>query len=75
MAAYGSRTQVFATLFCSGTPHHSPPADLDTGGNFRIQGVLSAVPPNPCSAPVLLIRNAAVGPQSWFAAGLLGGDD
>lgn len=73
----GSRatiTQVFATLFCGGAAHHSQLADLDLAGNFHIKGALSAVPPNPCSAPVLLIRNAA-GTQSWFAAGIPGSED
>ena len=75
--AVGSRgpvTQVFATLFCGAVAHHSAIADLDTAGNFQIRGALSAMPPNPCGAPVLLIRNAA-GTQTWFAAGLPGGDD
>jgi hypothetical protein len=75
--AIGSRgpvTQVFATLFCGAAAHHSAIADLDTAGNFQITGTLSAAPPNPCGAPVLLIRNAA-GAQPWFAAGIPGGDD
>lgn len=67
-------TQVFATLFCSGVAHNSPPGDLDAGGNFRIKGVLSAVPPSPCLTPVLLVRGTA-GAQAWFAAGLPDGDD
>jgi hypothetical protein len=75
--ALGSRgpvTQVFATLFCGAAAHHSAIADLDAAGNFQIGGALSAAPPNPCASPVLLIRNAT-GPQPWFAAGLVGGDD
>jgi len=67
-------TQVIATLFCAGVPFTSVPGDLDTAGNFRIQGALSPMPPNPCSAPVLLIRNAA-GNNAWFAAGIVGDDD
>lgn len=70
----GGVTQVFATLFCSGVAHHSPFVDLDLAGNFVIKGKLGAVPPSPCLSPVLLIRNAA-GAQSWFAAGIPGGDD
>lgn len=70
----GGVTQVFATLFCSGVAHHSPFADLDLAGNFVIKGKLGTVPPSPCLAPVLLIRNAA-GTQAWFAAGIPGGED
>lgn len=70
----GAVTQVFATLFCSGSAHASPPADLDLQGNFTIRGLLSPVPPSPCLAPVLLVRNTA-GTQAWFAAGIVGGDD
>lgn len=70
----GGVTQVFATLFCSGVAHHSPLADLDLAGNFVIKGKLGSVPPSPCLAPVLLIRNAA-GTQAWFAAGIPGADD
>jgi hypothetical protein len=67
-------TQVIATLFCSGAPFTSAPGDLDAAGNFRIRSALTAMPPNPCNAPVLLIRNAA-GNNAWFAAGIVGGDD
>jgi hypothetical protein len=70
----GGVTQVFATLFCSGVAHHSPFAELDLAGNFVIKGKLGTVPPSPCLAPVLLIRNAA-GTQAWFAAGIPGGED
>lgn len=67
-------TQVTATLFCGGLPHDTGIADRDPAGNFRIKGPLSAAPPNPCNAPVLLIRNAA-GARAWFAAGIPGGED
>jgi hypothetical protein len=67
-------TQVVATLFCGGVPFTSAAGDLDTAGNFSIRSALSAMPPNPCSAPVLLIRNAA-GNNAWFAAGIVGDDD
>lgn len=70
----GAVTQVFATLFCSGVGYASPAADLDLQGNFAIRGLLNPVPPSPCLTPVLLVRNAA-GTQSWFAAGIVGGDD
>lgn len=70
----GGITQVFATLFCSGVAFNSAAANLDLAGNFSIKGPLSAVPPNPCNAPVLLIRNAA-GNNAWFAAGIVGDED
>jgi hypothetical protein len=63
--------QVVATLFCGDIALNSAPTDLDAAGNFSISGALSAVPPNPCTAPILLIRNYAnnaAGP--WFAAGI-----
>jgi hypothetical protein len=65
--------QVVATLFCGGVAFTSAAADLDTAGNFSIRSSLGAVP-NPCATPVLLIRNAG-GAQTWFAAGIVGGDD
>jgi hypothetical protein len=67
-------TSVVATLFCDKVPFTSAPADLDTAGNFTIRGSLGAVP-NPCGAPVLLIRNGAGGGGAWFAAGIPGSDD
>lgn len=67
-------TQVIATLFCGGVAFSSAPADLDTAGDFRIRSPLTAMPPSPCTAPVLLIRNAA-GNQAWFAAGIVGDTD
>lgn len=74
--AIGTRAtvaNVVATLFCGGTAFTSAPAELDTAGNFSIRGLLGAVP-NPCTSPVLLIRNAG-GNQAWFAAGIVGNDD
>ncbi len=63
--------QVAATLFCGDVALNSAPTDLDAAGNFTISGTLSAVPPNPCVAPILLIRNYAAGaPGPWFAAGI-----
>ncbi len=63
--------QVAATLFCGDVAMTSAPTDLDAAGNFTISGALSAVPPNPCTAPILLIRNYAGGaPGPWFAAGI-----
>jgi hypothetical protein len=65
--------KVVATLFCGTAPFHSDPVDLDAAGDFTIRSPLSGVVPNPCAAPILLIRNfggtpAAPGP--WFAAGI-----
>jgi len=64
---------VFATLFCvndGNIPHNSNLAGvpLEVNGDFRIDDMLSPVPPNPCTSPVLLIRSA--GNSSWFAAGI-----
>jgi hypothetical protein len=64
---------VFATLFCSndGNLQHSSTlagVPLEVNGDFRIDDTLSPAPPNPCTSPVLLIRNA--GNLAWFAAGL-----
>src|SRR5215475_4731497 len=63
---------VFATLFCANdgnVAHSSNPAGipLEVNGDFRINDTLSPAPPNPCTSPVLLIRNIS---GSWFAAGL-----
>ena len=66
----GGVANVFATLFCGDEAFHSPAAALSLGGNFRIRGRLSEVPPDPCNAPRVLIRNAA-GNNAWFAAGTL----
>jgi len=66
---------VFATLFCGPAASASASNSTQTGvtleanGDFTIDDVLSAQPPNPCETPVLLIRNAA-GNQAWFAAGI-----
>ena len=73
----GGVRQVALTLTCQGpngtfTSFNSDPADLDANGNFEIKGMLSAAPSNPCTAPVLLVRNATGGTLgSWFAAGIL----
>lgn len=64
---------VFATLFCgaanTATAHSSNRVALDVDGDFRIDEVLSPVPPTSCDTPVLLIRNGA-GAGVWFAAGI-----
>ena len=62
---------VHARLFCGpvvgGTIHNSALVPLDPNGDFRIDGVLSPVPPTPCTNPVLLIVG---GGGNWFAAGI-----
>jgi hypothetical protein len=68
-----ANASVFATLFCAndGNVQHSTNlagVPLEVDGDFRINDVLSPVPPNPCTSPVLLIRTT--GPGSWFAAGI-----
>ena len=72
----GGANQVAASLFCGADRFDSQPAPLDAHGNFRINGSFNVTPPNPCVAPVLLIRNATGGTLgSWFAAGIQGDDD
>jgi hypothetical protein len=62
---------VTATLFCGAQAFDTASVPLEPNGGFRIEGMLSAVPPNPCTPAVLLIRNAAGGvPGAWFAAGI-----
>jgi hypothetical protein len=68
-----ANASVIATLFCANdgnVQHNSNPAgvSLEVNGDFRIDDTLSPAPPNPCTSPVLLIRNAASG--GWFAAGI-----
>jgi hypothetical protein len=58
---------VRAVLFCGDASFSSDLVPLDEAGDFRIDGPLSAVPPNPCSSPTLLIVSAG---GSWFAAGI-----
>jgi hypothetical protein len=64
---------VFATLFCgpsgTATAHSSNRVALESDGDFRIDDLLSPLPPSPCDKPVLLIRNGA-GSGVWFAAGI-----
>ena len=65
---------VFATLFCgdplSATAHDSTPTGvpLEPNGDFRINDVLSPLPPSVCTNAVLLIRTSNGG--RWFAAGI-----
>ena len=62
---------VHARLFCGpvvgATVHDSVQVPLEPNGDFRIDGVLAPVPPNPCANPVLLIVS---GGGNWFAAGI-----
>ncbi|MBK6850621.1 MAG: hypothetical protein IPG93_03160 [Burkholderiales bacterium] len=84
----GGPRNVLVSLFCNAdatttpptppTVTHSPAAPLDARGNFSIKGSFSDPVPNPCAAPVLLVRtvSATTGlPGAWFAAGIPGGDD
>ena len=68
---------VRATLLCNNDGnvlHDSGLVPLEANGDFRINDVLTPLPPNPCDVAVLLIRNPA---GAWFAAGIpdLGHDD
>ena len=68
-----ANASVIATLFCAndGNVQHSSNlagVPLEVNGDFRIDDTLSPAPPNPCTSPVLLIRNAVSG--GWFAAGI-----
>jgi hypothetical protein len=68
----GGTSQVVAQLFCGTASFLSAPADLSVGGDFRIRGQLTPMPPNPCASPALLIRSFANGAAgNWFAAGTL----
>ena len=58
---------VGARLFCGTVPQNSTLVPLQSNGDFRIDDVLTPLPPNPCENPVLLIVNAG---GSWFAAGI-----
>ena len=59
---------VRALLFCGAdAPVNSDLVPLDANGDFRIDGLLSALPANPCTTPVLLIVNSG---NRWFAAGI-----
>jgi len=55
-----------AALFDSGL------VPLEANGDFRIDDVLSPLPPIPCASPVLLIRNPG---GAWFAAGIVDLED
>jgi hypothetical protein len=65
---------VFATLICEAlapfTEHSTDPAgvELAPDGDFKIDDVLTPLPPAVCESPMLLIRTAGSG--NWFAAGI-----
>lgn len=60
---------VRAMLFCGAASFTSDAVPLEPNGDFRIDGMLNPVPPDPCESPVLLIVNTATPPR-WFAAGI-----
>jgi hypothetical protein len=68
---------VRATLLCANDGnalHDSALVPLELNGDFRIEDVLTPLPPTTCDSAVLLIRNPA---GAWFAAGIpnFGNDD
>lgn len=58
---------VQARLFCGAVAHNSGLVALEANGDFRIDDLLTPVPPDPCATPVLLIVS---GGGNWFAAGI-----
>jgi hypothetical protein len=66
---------VFATLICEApapfTERNTNTAgvQLAADGDFRIDDVLTPLPPADCASPMLLIRTAGSG--NWFAVGIL----
>lgn len=69
---------VFATLICEAAAPFTERSTtltgvpLTAGGDFKIDDVLSPLPPADCASPMLLIRNASG--AVWFAAGILAFD-
>jgi hypothetical protein len=67
-------TRVFATLICEAASPFTEHSTTLTGvqvepnGDFKIDDVLTPLPPTDCASPVLLIRTAGSG--NWFAAGI-----
>jgi hypothetical protein len=69
---------VFATLICETAAFTQHSTDLDgvplaANGDFKINDVLSPLPPIECASPMLLIRTAGSG--NWFAVGIVDFDD
>jgi hypothetical protein len=66
---------VFATLICEANAPFTERSTNTAGvlladnGDFRIDDVLTPIPPADCASPMLLIRTAGSG--NWFAAGIL----
>ena len=58
---------VRARLFCGVVAHNSGLVALAPNGDFEIDDVLTPMPPDPCTNPVLLIVSAG---GNWFAAGI-----
>jgi hypothetical protein len=58
---------VRARLVCGAVAHDSDLVQLAPNGYFRIDDILSPVPPITCATPVLLIVS---GNGNWFAAGI-----
>lgn len=58
---------VRARLVCGGAFFDSDLVLLEPDGDFRIDGMLATLPPDPCTGAALLIIN---GGGSWFAAGI-----
>jgi hypothetical protein len=86
----GGITEVALSLYCGGADKDGNPLStsstlpipLDLNGNFSFKGQLEPMPPNPCTSPVLLVRNSSKTPtnptgipSSWFAAGILSDED
>jgi len=62
---------VHARLFCAGIAHNSATVPLEANGDFRIEDVLTPLPPDPCANAVLLIVSGpSGGGGNWFAAGI-----
>jgi hypothetical protein len=63
------RASLFCGLAATATEHDTNLAGvaLAPNGDFRIDDVLSPLPPTPCDHPVLLIRSTG---GVWFAAGI-----
>jgi len=64
--------KISAAFFCgpaaSALHHASELVPLEPGGDFKIGGELSLLPPIPCETPVLLVVNTG---GRGFAAGIL----
>ena len=65
--ATNANQSVRAKLFCGAASFTSDLVPLEPDGDFRIDGMLNATPPDPCDNPALLIVNAG---GRWFAAGI-----